>query len=112
MLIAEGCSIRAFDPAGMARAKELLPSGTHLSYVSDEYAAANDVDALLILTDWSEFGRLDLQRVGRLMRYPIVVDGRNLYDPDVMLQNGITYFSVGRQAKQRVQELAATGTNG
>jgi UDPglucose 6-dehydrogenase len=112
MLIAEGCSIRAFDPAGMARAKELLPSGTHLSYVSDEYAAANDVDALLILTDWSEFGRLDLQRVGRLMRYPIVVDGRNLYDPDVMLQNGITYFSVGRPAKQRVQELAATGTNG
>jgi UDPglucose 6-dehydrogenase len=112
MLIAEGCSIRAFDPAAMARAKEILPAGPHLSYVSDEYAASNDVDALLILTDWSEFGRMDLQRIGRLMRYPIVVDGRNLYDPDVMLQNGITYFSVGRSAKQRVLELAATGTNG
>src|SRR3984885_3987535 len=56
MLIAEGCSIRAFDPAAMTRAKEVLPSGTHLSYVSDEYAAANDADALLILTDWSDFG--------------------------------------------------------
>src|SRR4030081_2411903 len=79
MLIAEGCSIRAFDPAAMTRAEQALPSGSNLQYVSDEYAAANDVDALLILTDWSEFARLDLQRLNRLMRYPIVVDGRNLY---------------------------------
>src|ERR1700733_7348805 len=107
MLIAEGCSIRAFDPAAMTRAKEVLPSGTHLSYVSDEYAAANDADALLILTDWSDFGRLDLQRLNRLMRYPIVVDGRNLYDPDVMLENGITYFSIGRPTKHHVHEFAA-----
>jgi UDPglucose 6-dehydrogenase len=111
MLIAEGCSIRAYDPAAMTRAEEVLPSSPHLKYVADEYAAANDVDALLILTDWSEFGRLDLLRVSRLMRYPIVVDGRNLYDPEIMLQHGITYFSIGRPAKHHVRELAATGTN-
>jgi UDPglucose 6-dehydrogenase len=111
MLIAEGCSIRAYDPAAMTRAQEVLPSSPHLKYVADEYAAANDVDALLILTDWSEFGRLDLPRVSRLMRYPIVVDGRNLYDPEIMLQHGITYFSIGRPAKHHVRELAATGTN-
>jgi len=111
MLIAEGCSIRAYDPAAMIRAQEVLPPSPHLKYVADEYAASNDVDAVLILTDWSEFGRLDLQRVSRLMRYPIVVDGRNLYDPEVMLQHGITYFSIGRPAKHHVRELAATGTN-
>jgi UDPglucose 6-dehydrogenase len=110
MLIAEGCSIRAFDPAAMTRAEHVLPSGSSLQYVSDEYAASNDVDALLILTDWSEFGRLDLQRLNRLMRYPIVVDGRNLYEPDVMLKNGITYFSVGRPTRHHMHELAATGT--
>lgn len=110
MLIAEGCSIKAFDPAGIARAEQVLPSSSSLQYVSSAYAAANDVDALLILTDWSEFGRLDLQRLNSLMRYPIVIDGRNLYDPELMLENGITYFSVGRPTKHHVQEFAATGT--
>jgi UDPglucose 6-dehydrogenase len=106
MLMAEGCSIQAFDPAGMDRAEQVLPSGPNLRYMSDAYAAANDVEALLILTDWAEFGRLDLQRLNMLMRYPIVVDGRNLYDPDFMLENGITYFSVGRPTKHPVRELA------
>jgi len=109
MLIAEGCSIRAFDPAAMVRAEQALPAGANLQYVSDAYTASNDVDALLILTDWAEFGRLDLQRLSRLMRYPIVVDGRNLYDPELMLKNGITYFSVGRPTKHHVHEFAAVG---
>lgn len=106
MLMAEGCSINAFDPAAMGRAEQVLPSGPQLRYMQDAYAAANDVEALLILTDWEEFKRLDLLRLNRLMRYPIVVDGRNLYDPDVMLENGITYFSVGRPTTQHVRELA------
>ena len=110
MLIAEGCPIKAFDPAAMERAEQVLPSSSSLQYVSDAYAAAKDVDALLILTDWSEFARLDLQRLNRLMRYPIVIDGRNLYDPELMLENGITYFSVGRPTKHHVHEFAATGT--
>jgi UDPglucose 6-dehydrogenase len=110
MLIAEGCAIKAFDPAATPRAEQVLPPGPNLQYVSDAYAASNDVDALLILTDWSEFGRLDLQRLNRLMRYPIVIDGRNLYDPELMLENGITYFSVGRPTKHHVHEFAATGT--
>jgi UDPglucose 6-dehydrogenase len=106
MLIAEGCSISAFDPAAMARAEQVLPPGPNLRYVSDAYAASQDVEALLILTDWAEFGRLDLPRLNRQMRYPIVVDGRNLYDPDRMLENGITYFSVGRPTSHHMHELA------
>jgi UDPglucose 6-dehydrogenase len=105
MLMEEGCSIKAFDPAAMGRAAQALPPASNLQYVSDAYAASSDVDALLILTDWAEFARLDLQRLNRAMRYPIIVDGRNLYDPGVMLENGITYFSVGRPTSHHVQEL-------
>ena len=107
MLLAEGCSITAFDPAAMARAEAVMPSSSNLRYATDAYVAATDVDALLILTDWEEFGRLDLPRLNRLMRYPIVVDGRNLYDPEVMLDHRITYFSVGRPPKHHVRELVA-----
>jgi UDPglucose 6-dehydrogenase len=106
MLLAEGCSIKAFDPAAMVRAELVLPSGPNLQYMQDAYAAASDAEALLILTDWEEFRYLDLQRLNRLMRYPIIVDGRNLYDPEVMLINGITYFSIGRPTTQQVREPA------
>ncbi|NYF79619.1 UDP-glucose dehydrogenase family protein [Granulicella arctica] len=111
MLITEGCSIQAFDPAAMARAEQVLLSGPNLQYMQDAYEAAKDVDALLILTDWAEFSHLDLQRINRLMRYPIVVDGRNLYDPNLMLENGISYFSVGRPTKHHVQEFATVGSH-
>jgi UDPglucose 6-dehydrogenase len=106
MLLAEGCSIKAFDPAAMARAEEIIPATSKLQYMPDAYAAAEDVEAVLILTDWVDFAQLDLHRLNRLMRYPIVVDGRNLYDPNLMLEHGITYFSIGRPTKHYVRELA------
>jgi UDPglucose 6-dehydrogenase len=111
VLLEEGCSIKAFDPAAMARAEHVLPSGPNLEYVSDSYAAAKDVDALLILTDWAEFGRLNLQRLNEAMRFPIVIDGRNLYDPELMLENEITYFSVGRPTLHHMQDLTAVASN-
>jgi UDPglucose 6-dehydrogenase len=107
MLLAEGCSIKAFDPAAMTRAEQVLPADANLQYVADAYAASADVDALLILTDWAEFAKLDLQRLNRAMGYPIVIDGRNLYDPEVMMENGITYYSIGRPTRHHMHELAA-----
>jgi UDPglucose 6-dehydrogenase len=98
MLLAEGCSIVAFDPAAMERSRALLPEVTQLRYASDAYDAATDADALLILTDWREFAQLDLQRLNQALRYPIVIDGRNLYDPAAMTAHGFTYLSVGRPA--------------
>jgi UDPglucose 6-dehydrogenase len=98
MLLAEGCSIAAYDPAAMHRTEQKLPAGLQLRYVSDAYAAAVDADALLILTDWSEFATLDLKRIYTIMRYPIIVDGRNLFDPGMMHEFGFTYISVGRPA--------------
>jgi UDPglucose 6-dehydrogenase len=98
MLIDEGCFVKAFDPAAIERTQEILPAGFRLKYEPDAYAAAKDSDALLILTDWPEFARLDLERITKTMRYSTIVDGRNLYDPNQMLEHGITYLSIGRSA--------------
>jgi UDPglucose 6-dehydrogenase len=108
MLLAEGCSIAAFDPAAMKRAEQELPAAPNLSYVKDAYTAATDADALLILTDWVEFGSLDLKRLYTVMRYPIIVDGRNLYEPAVMLDHGFTYLSIGRPAIYPTRDVALT----
>jgi UDPglucose 6-dehydrogenase len=106
MLLAEGCSIIAHDPAAMERAKRELPPSATMSYAADAYAAAKDADALLILTDWKEFAELDLQRLHGALRYPIVVDGRNMFDPAVMQTHGFTYMSVGRPAATPTREPA------
>ncbi len=110
MLLREGCTVDAFDPAGMERTAELLPPSETMHYVEDAYAAARDKDALLILTDWQEFAELDLERLHQSLRYPIILDGRNLYDPEYMAARGFTYLSVGRQEALAARTpLAAAG---
>ncbi len=81
MLLAEACSIAAYDPAAMIRAAEVLPPGHNLRYAESSYAAAENADALIVLTDWKEFAAIDLSRLNKTLRYPIVIDGRNLFDP-------------------------------
>lgn len=108
MFLAEGCHVTAYDPAAIKRTEEVLPPTAHLRYVGDAYTAAKDADALLLLTDWAEFSALDLDRLNQTLRYPIVIDGRNLYDPHVMAQNGFTYLSVGRPTAYPVREPRGT----
>src|SRR5438067_9898206 len=93
-LLQEGCQIAAYDPAAMDRAREVLNS--RVEFAGSAYEAATGADALLILTEWEEFASLDLERLNEKLKYPIVIDGRNLYHPDVMAQHGFTYYSVGR----------------
>ena len=93
-LLREGCEIVTYDPAAMDRAAEVLNGS--VTYAKSAYEAANRADALLILTDWEEFSALDLDRVHAALRYPIVIDGRNLYDPEQMADHGLIYYSVGR----------------
>lgn len=95
-LLQQGCKITAYDPAAMERTREVLNSG--IAYANSSYEAAHGADALLILTEWEEFANLDLARLRLELKYPIVIDGRNLYDPDVMAAQGFTYYSVGRAA--------------
>ncbi len=71
---------------------------------TDIYEAAKDADAVLILTDWKEFAALDLVRLNQAVRFPIVIDGRNLYKPQEMLEHGFTYVSVGRPASYQAQQ--------
>ncbi len=83
-----------------------------MRYVDSAYAAAEDADALLVLTEWEEFKNLDLARIRKLLRYPIVIDGRNLFDPEIMREHGFLYLSVGRPEvplkEVNVQEATAT----
>ncbi len=103
MLIAEGCTICAYDPAGVERSRVEMPESNVLKYAHDAYAAVENADAVLILTDWSEFASLDLARLKAALRYPILLDGRNLYDPDEVAAQGLTYVSVGRPAAHPVR---------
>ena len=103
-LLKAGAAVTAYDPAAMKHAKEVLPPGENLSYADSLYDAARNADAVLILTDWKEFADIDLVRLNQVLRFPIVIDGRNLYKPQVMLEHGFTYVSVGRPANYEAQE--------
>jgi UDPglucose 6-dehydrogenase len=85
--------VRAYDPVAMANAKALLPE---VEYVDGVYEAAAGADAVLLLTQWNEFKQVDLGRVARGMRRPILIDGRNLYDPAEARRHGLVYAGVGR----------------
>jgi UDPglucose 6-dehydrogenase len=103
-LLDAGATVAAYDPAAMERAKEELPASEKLSYATGIYEAAQDADAVLILTDWREFAEIDLTRLNQVVRFPIVIDGRNLYKPQDMLDHGFTYVSVGRPPCYQAQE--------
>ena len=109
-LLQEGCKITAYDPAAMDRTQESMSS--EIKFAGSAYEAAHGADALLILTEWEEFASLDLDRLSRELKYPIVIDGRNLYDPEVMATHGFTYYSVGRAASHPDGVPAAVLKNG
>ncbi len=103
-LLASGALVTAYDPAAMERAREVLPASDRMGYASGVFEAARDADAVLILTDWKEFANIDLVRLNQEVRFPIVIDGRNLYQPQVMHDHGFTYVSVGRPAIYQAQQ--------
>ncbi len=95
-LIAAGAEVRAFDPVAMATARPLLPDS--VTYCESSYDAAAGADALVIVTEWNQFRSLNMQRVRELLKQPVVIDLRNVYDPAKMREQGFTYHSVGRAA--------------
>ncbi|MBN1793533.1 MAG: UDP-glucose/GDP-mannose dehydrogenase family protein [Candidatus Omnitrophica bacterium] len=92
-LQAEGAKVQAFDPQAMSKARNVLKK---IAYCKGPYEAARGADCLIIATEWNEFKTLDLEKVKRLMKQPIVVDGRNMYDPAIMRKLGFTYIGIGR----------------
>jgi len=93
-LLQEGCKITAYDPAAMERTQETISS--NIKFANSAYEAASGADALLILTEWEEFANLDLDRLNQELKYPIVIDGRNLFNPKKMAELGFVYKSIGR----------------
>ncbi len=94
-LIEEGCKIQAYDPAATDNAREILGDNC-IQYATSALEAAQGADALLVLTDWEEFRSIDLARLHEVLRYPIVIDGRNTFSPSAMAENDFIYTSVGR----------------
>jgi len=88
-----GAKIRAYDPEGMHEAQKLMPQ---LDYCGSAYETMEGADALVLVTEWNEFRALDLERVKKHLRSPVVVDLRNVYKPEEMAASGFTYVSIGR----------------
>jgi UDPglucose 6-dehydrogenase len=92
-LLDMGANVKAFDPAAMEEAKAIFPD---IRYGKDAYDVAGGADALVLATEWNQFRRLDLQRIKELLKAPIFIDLRNVYDPDQMKRLGFHYCGVGR----------------
>lgn len=93
-LLRSGASVRAFDPVAMDKAKEIL--GNSITYGNDGYDVLKEADCLIVATEWALFREPDFQTMKKLMARPIVLDGRNVYDPEEMEEKGFLYRSVGR----------------
>lgn len=89
----ENAKIKVYDPEAMEKAKQIL---NDVEFCKDPYEAAKDADALLILTEWNEFKELDLKKIKSLLKNPVIIDGRNIYNPEELRKEGFTYISIGR----------------
>jgi UDPglucose 6-dehydrogenase len=92
-LISAGAAVRAYDPVAMDVAKPLMPN---VQMFSDPYAMAEGCDALMVVTEWNEFKNLDLPCMRDIMRQPVIFDGRNIFDPEMMRRLGYRYRALGR----------------
>ena len=95
-LLKEGAKVRAYDPKAVENFKRVFVEGEDLTYVGDKYEAVKGAEVLLILTEWEEFAEADMEKVRELMELPIIVDGRNVFDPERMRELGFEYYSIGR----------------
>jgi UDPglucose 6-dehydrogenase len=93
LLLREGAHVVGYDPQGGANAKAELPE---LEVCHDMYDALNDAHCMVLCTEWDEFKTLDLEKLHSLMAYPVVIDGRNLFDPQEMRNAGFSYYPTGR----------------
>ncbi len=94
-LLEKGALLRVHDPQGMPEARKMLPEG--ITYVGSAYEAVQDADCVVLMTEWNQYRALDLGKLRRLMRQPIFIDLRNVYDPETLRRLGFAYTGVGRK---------------
>ncbi|HEY40934.1 MAG TPA: UDP-glucose/GDP-mannose dehydrogenase family protein [Dehalococcoidia bacterium] len=109
LLKKHGCQVKAYDPLAMRTTAEVFPNVT---YCADAYEVAAGSDALILVTEWDEFKELDMKKIASLMNKPIIIDGRNLYDPEEMAQAGFIYDGMGHRATKakQLEGIALDGT--
>jgi UDPglucose 6-dehydrogenase len=94
-LQAAGATVRAYDPVATDNARALLPAG--VTYSASPYEAAQDADAVVLVTEWNEFKFINLERLRRVLRRRVIFDGRNIWEPERMRRLGFEYYSIGRK---------------
>lgn len=94
-LIAEGCKVKAYDPEASKEAYKIF--GDKIEYMNKQYSALENADALVIVTEWNEFRRPDFDKIKSLLKQPVIMDGRNLFDPKKMAEMGFIYEGIGRR---------------
>jgi len=92
-LMSEGANVRAYDPVAMENAKRILPE---VAMVNSAYEVAENAEALILVTEWNEFKNLDFKKIKGMMKTAIVIDGRNIYNPEKIKELGFTYRGIGR----------------
>jgi UDPglucose 6-dehydrogenase len=95
-LLEHGATVRAYDPVAMEEARRIL--GDRIEYAKDQYDAVIDADAMILVTEWSEFRIPNFKVIKKLLNKPAIFDGRNIYDPEEMEEYAFDYFSIGRNA--------------
>lgn len=96
-LIRRGATVSAYDPVAMEEAKRIFGEQPKLTYAENPMAALDGADALLIITEWKEFRSPDFDAVKARLKQPVIIDGRNLYDPATVRRYGISYNAIGRK---------------
>jgi UDPglucose 6-dehydrogenase len=94
MLLSKGAAVRGYDPVAMSVAVRVVPPAVKLA--ENPYDCARDADAVIIVTEWNEFKQLDLAQLKQVMRQPVIIDARNIYEPTMVKAMGFTYRGVGR----------------
>lgn len=108
-LIDNGAIVKVYDPQAMNNFKELFIDENNLEYYGDKYEVLRGTDALLIITEWDEFKNSDLEKVKSLMKLSIIVDGRNIFEGEMMEDNGFEYYSIGRNTISSIIKKESLG---
>jgi UDPglucose 6-dehydrogenase len=98
-LLDSGAKVRAYDPVAMPEARRALGDRQGIEFVEDAYEAVQGADVLAVVTEWQEFRSPDYDQLKSLLKHPVIFDGRNIYNPELLERQGFSYYGIGRGLK-------------
>ena len=97
-LVSGGATVKAFDPVAMDNARRLFEGNPGVSFAEDSYGALPGANALILVTEWPQFRKPDFDQIRTLLKEPVIFDGRNQYNPDLLKKQGFNYYGIGRNS--------------